>query len=97
MNDQDVQRLIRVLEEIRDNQKLQLEQQAETQKLQRDQIAVSQSQSDRATRIQDRAEQIQVKSAQLVAASRKAMAVVLPILFVLILYVSWLLFHHLAR
>ena len=63
MNDPDIQRLIHVLEEIRDNQKLQIHQQAEAQ-------AISQKQSERAERIQDRAEHIQAKSAQLVAGSR---------------------------
>jgi uncharacterized membrane protein (DUF106 family) len=83
MNDQDAQRIIHILEEIRDNQKLQ--------------FAVVQKQQDRTDRIQDRAEQIQAKSAQLVAGSRKAMMVILPVILVLIAYVSWLFFHYLTR
>ena len=83
MNDQDTQRIIQILEEIRDNQKLQ--------------SALVQKQHDRTERIQDRAEQIQNKSAQLVAGSRKTMMVILPIILVLILYVSWLMLSRLAR
>lgn len=83
MNDQDAQRIIHILEEIRNNQK--------------QQFAMVQKQHERTDRIQDRAEQIQAKSAQLVAGSRKAMLVILPIILVLILYVSWLMFHRMAR
>ena len=90
MNDQDFQHLVRVLEEIRDNQKLQLQQQAEAQ-------AIAKKQSERNERIQDRAEQIQNKSAQLIAGSRKALSVILPIITLLILYLSWLLFHRVIR
>jgi uncharacterized membrane protein (DUF106 family) len=83
MTDQDAQRIIHILEEIRDNQKLQ--------------VAMVQKQQDRTDRIQDRAEQIQAKSAQLVAGSRKAMLVILPVILVLIAYVSWLFFHYIKR
>jgi uncharacterized membrane protein (DUF106 family) len=93
MNDQDVsQRMVRILEEMRDNQKIQLERQAEALALQRDTLALVQRQADRTERIQDRAEQIQAKSAQLVGAGRKVMAVVLPLIVVLVIYLSWLLF-----
>jgi uncharacterized membrane protein (DUF106 family) len=97
MTEHDAQRIIRTLEEIRENQKLQLQQQSEVLSLQRDQFAMVQKQADRTERIQDRAEQIQVKSAQLVAGSRKAMLIILPIVLVLILYVSWLFFHYLGN
>jgi len=93
MNDQDLQRLIRTLEEIRDNQKLQLERQAETLALQREQFALVQNQSERTERIQDRAEQIQAKGAQLVAGARNALTIILPIVTVLIIYLSWLIFR----
>ena len=97
MTDQDAARMILILGEIRDCQKLQLKQQAEALVLQREQFAITQKQTDRTERIQDRAEQIQVKSAQLVAGSRKAMMLILPVILVLIVYVSWLFFHYLAR
>ena len=93
MSDPDVQRLISVLEEIRDDQRLQLGRQAEALSLQREQFAIMQKQHERAERIQDRAEAIQAKGAQLVAGSRKFFAVVVPIIATLIIYVSWLLFR----
>jgi uncharacterized membrane protein (DUF106 family) len=93
MNDQDVsQRMVRILEEMRDNQKVQLERQAEALALQRDTFALIQKQADRTERIQDRAEQIQARSAQMIGAGRKVMAVVLPLIIVLVIYLSWLLF-----
>ncbi|QQS54276.1 MAG: hypothetical protein IPM89_16060 [Candidatus Competibacteraceae bacterium] len=93
MSEQDFHRLVRVLEEIRDHQKLQLERQAEALGLQREQFALVRKQTERAERLQDRAEQIQAKSAQLVAGARKGMVVVLPILIVLIAYLTWLIFR----
>jgi len=93
MSEIDTQRLVSVLEEIRDNQRLQLERQAEALALQREQFALVQKQQERAERIQDRAEAIQAKSAQLVAGSRKVFTVVIPIIIALIVYLSWLLFR----
>ncbi len=93
MNEQDFHRLVQVLEEIRDNQRTQLERQAEALALQREQFALVQKQYDRAERLQDRAEQIQAKSAQLVAGARKGMVVILPIIIVLIAYLTWLIFR----
>jgi len=93
MSEIDTQRLASLLEEIRDNQRLQLEHQTEALALQREQFALVQKQQERAERIQDRAEEIQAKSAQLVAGSRKVFAVVIPIIIALIVYLSWLLFR----
>ena len=93
MHDQDSQQLIRVLEEIRDNQKTQLERQAESLALQRELFALVQKQTERAERLQDRAEELQAKGAQLVTGARKGMVVVLPIIVLLLAYLSWLIFR----
>jgi len=93
MSDSNTERVVAILEEIRDNQRLELERQAEALSLQREQYAFIQTQHERLTRIQDRAEAIQEKSAQLVAGSRKAIAVVLPIIILLVIYLTWLLLH----
>lgn len=93
MSDNDIQRLVSVLEEIRDNQRIQLERQSESLSMQREQYAIVHSQHERAQRIQDRAEAIQEKGAQLVAGSRKALVAVLPMLIVLVIYLSWLIFR----
>jgi len=93
MSEPDLKQLVRVLEEIRDNQRAQLERQAESLALQREQFALVQKQAERAERLQDRAEDMQVKGAQLVAGARKAMAVVIPVIVGLLAYLSWLIFR----
>jgi hypothetical protein len=85
--------VVRLLTEIRDAQKLQLARQDEALKLQREQFAIFQRQAERAERLQDRAEKMQDKSAQVIGTARKALFVVLPILILLIGYVSWLMFR----
>lgn len=93
MNDQELQPLVDILKEIRDNQKLQLDRQTDALTLQREQIALVQRHTERTERIQDRAEHIQEKGAQLVAGARRSLAVILPIVIVLIIYLSWLIFR----
>jgi hypothetical protein len=93
MTDQEFQQLTTILREIRDGQRLQLERQAEALALQREQLAVVQGQTERHERIQDRAENIQVKGAELMAVARKTLFVLLPLVGLLILYVSWLIFR----
>ena len=83
----------RLLREIRDAQRAQLAAQEEALRLQREQMALVQRQAERAERINDRAEQIQSGSAQLIGVARKALFTVLPILVLLIAYVTWLLFR----
>ena len=97
MSDPELQRAIGVLEEIRDNQKLQLERQAEALALQREHFALVQKQSERAERIQDRAEQLQTSGARLVAKSRWVVGIALPVVILLIIYVSWLLLRWTVR
>jgi uncharacterized membrane protein (DUF106 family) len=59
--------------------------------LQREQLEISRQQYERAERLNDRAEAIQEKSAWLVSIGRKAFMVIIPVLIILIIYVSWLL------
>lgn len=85
--------LVAILQQIRDNQKLQLERQAEALALQREHAAMVRQQAERHDRIQDRAEQIQARGAELMTVARKSLFILLPLVTVLILYVSWLLFR----
>ena len=87
MNDENSRLLLAALKEISDNQKLQLA-------LQREQFALIQRQAERHGMIQDRAETIQAKSAQIMAIARRTLFVILPIVTLLIFYVSWLLFRY---
>ena len=93
MGEDDFQKGVRLLEEIRDHQRLQLERQAEALAIQKEQFALVKAQTERTERIQDRAERLQDSSAQLVRGARKAIAVVLPIVIGLIIYLSWLIFR----
>lgn len=93
MNNAEAQQLDAILKEIRDNQKLQIERQTEALALQREQWALLQRQADRHERIQDRAENIQAKSAQMVAVARRTLFFLLPVLILLMMYVSWLIFR----
>ncbi len=97
MDPAEAKELIALLREVRDAQKLQLERQAESIALQREQMAMVREQAERASRIQDRAEQLQARSAQVVGGARRALIVVLPILVLLIGYVSWLVLRFVLR
>ena len=81
-----LERIARLLEEIRDGQKLQLERQADTLALQKEQF-------QRTQKLQERAEAIQDRSAQLVGRLHRVMPIVLAVVAILIGYVSWLLFR----
>ncbi len=89
----DSQEELALLKEIRDNQKLQLERQAEALAIQKEQFEIFRKQMEQTQRIQDRAEQLQDKSAQIIGSARKVFIFVLPVLIGLIIYVSWLLFR----
>jgi len=70
-----------------------LDGQQEALALQREQFELARTQFERAERINDRAEKIQETSASLMAGARKAMIVILPIIFVLLVYLTWLIFR----
>src|SRR4051812_28900836 len=86
-------RLVALLGELRAGQKEQLARQLEALELQRKQFAVFQEQAARAERIQQKAEFVQDRGAALVRGARKAAIVILPVIVVLLVYVSWLLFR----
>jgi len=82
-----------LLREIRDAHRAQLANQDETLRIQREQLLLVQRQAERAERINDRAEQLQARSAEMVGVARKTLFTILPILVVLIAYVTWLIFR----
>jgi len=81
------------LRQLRQIQEKLLAGQNEALKLQREQLEMAKTQYDRAEKINDRAENIQNMSVKMVATARKAMIVILPILFFLLVYLSWLIFR----
>lgn len=86
--------LFRLLTEIRDNQSRQLEQLAHALELQERQFSLVREQHERATRIQERAESLQDKSTSMVDRARKVFFIVIPLLLVLLVYATWLLFSY---
>jgi uncharacterized membrane protein (DUF106 family) len=72
-------RITSLLEQIRDDQA--------------EQLQLIRRQAERAERIQDRAEELQARSAGIVTTARRSLAVVLPVVILLIAYLSWLIFR----
>ena len=79
MDTDQTRQILAVLEQIRDNQAAMLE--------------LVRRQNERTERIQDRAEELQSRSSGMIRVARGTLAVVLPIVILLIAYLSWLLFR----
>ena len=93
MDDRNADRIVSLLEQIRDNQAVQLARQAEALALQKEQFEIFRRQADRAEKLQDRAEELQDRGMGIMKTARRSLAVVLPIVALLIAYLSWLLFR----
>ena len=61
--------------------------------LQRQQFELVRKQFERAEKIQDRAEKLQEAGASMMGIARKALLLILPVIIVLIAYLSWLIFR----
>jgi len=86
-------RIAALLEQIRDNQSELLARQREALEFQRSQLELVRRQSERSERIQDRAEELQARGAGIMTIARRSIAIVLPIVILLILYLTWLIFR----
>lgn len=75
-----------LLREIRDNQRTQLEQQAEALAVQRKMHAMAQGQMERAERLQNRADAIQKRAG---GAIKAILWVAIPLLLLLIVLLLW--------
>lgn len=93
MADEDVAKIVRLLEEIRDNQRLQLERQSEVLVLQRRSMDKADAGIADARNLQDRAERIQERSHSLLKAGRAFFYTVLAIVGVLLALVAWITFE----
>ena len=85
--------LLGVLKEIRQSQKAQLEGQREALSLQREQVQMARRQFERAEKLQDRAEKMQDSGASMMRTARRVLAIILPIVIGLVIYLSWLIFR----
>ena len=86
MDANDSARLMALLEQIRDNQ-------AAALAMQKEQFELVRRQVERTERIQDRAEELQVRGMGIMKTARRSLAFVLPVVILLILYLSWLIFR----
>jgi ABC-type uncharacterized transport system involved in gliding motility auxiliary subunit len=84
---------VSLLREIRDQQRLQLERQAEALSMQREQCVLVKRQFERAERMHERAEQLQERSAVVLGFARKMMWVILPLILFLVFVLIWILFR----
>ena len=85
--------VLEVLRRIEVNQQEQLERQQKALDLQHEQFNLVNKQFERAEKLQDRAEKIQDASAAMMGIARKAMTIILPIVIVLVIYLTWLIFR----
>jgi hypothetical protein len=102
MNDSNAQKIIQLLEEIRDGQRLQLERQAqalEAQKeglaAQRDRLASLAARADGVQAMGNQAQHVLTGSAQLVRSARVILFVAIPFAILLLAFVVWILFARL--
>jgi hypothetical protein len=104
VTDEHAERIIRLLEEIRDGQRLQLERQAialERQAglvaKQTERLASLSGPTGQASSVEAGAEQVLVRSAKLVASARILTFIALPFAVLLLAFIVWVLFAHVAR
>jgi uncharacterized membrane protein (DUF106 family) len=86
MEANDIARLMAMLEQIRDNQ-------AAALAMQKEQFELVRRQVERTERIQDRAEELQARGMGIMKTARRSLAFVVPVVIVLIIYLSWLIFR----
>ena len=87
------EKIIALLEEIRDAQKEQLKRQEKALAMQQEQFSIVKIQFERAEKLNNKAEAIQEKGANLISNAGKLFKLIVPILVLLIAYISWLLFR----
>jgi uncharacterized membrane protein (DUF106 family) len=85
--------MLSVLQQIRNDQQALLDGQKESLKLQREQFEMARIQFERAEKLQDRAEQLQDRGSHMMQTARRVLAVILPIVIALVIYLSWLIFR----
>ena len=88
-----LERIARLLEEVRNDQRTQIERQLESLAIQKVQYEAVVAQQGKTAQLQQRAEAIQERSARIVRRIQRVVPVMLVIVFALIAYVSWLLFR----
>jgi ElaB/YqjD/DUF883 family membrane-anchored ribosome-binding protein len=88
-----LEQIAALLEEVRDNQRTQVERQAESLAIQKEQYQVFLKQQEKTSQLQDRAEAIQARSSRLIANVQRFVPFAMVAVAVLIGFVAWLLFR----
>jgi len=93
LDEADRTRVVQLLEEIRDNQRIQLERQAEALALQKQQRELVEQRMGQAVSLQDRAELLEKRSAKALRVWRAFIFSVLAVVGVLLILVAWITFE----
>jgi uncharacterized membrane protein YdfJ with MMPL/SSD domain len=96
MSERDIEKIIALLEELRDGQKLQLHRQAEAIAQQKERLATLDQTKAAAENIQHQSANTLRKSEQLINRARFMSVFVVPLALVLLVVVCWLAFHRAA-
>ena len=88
-----LEQIAALLEEVRDNQRTQLEHQAESLAIQKEQFQIFLKQQEKTSQLQDRAEAIQAKSSNLIKNVQRFVPFAMVAVAVLIGFVAWFLFR----
>jgi putative ABC transport system substrate-binding protein len=94
MNDEQAERIARLLEEIRDGQRLQLERQAQALQRQDELLAQQRERLAGLSKRSEQADQLLAKSAKVVAGARILALVALPFVVLLAIFLAWALLAH---
>src|SRR5215468_926345 len=97
MNDEQAERMVRLLEEIRDGQRLQLERQAQALQRQDELLAQQRERLAGLSQSSGQAGQILEKSAKVVASARLLVFIVLPLVVILVGFLVWMLLARVVR
>lgn len=96
MDDQQADRIVRLLEQIRDGQQLQLERQAQALQRQEELVAQQRERLAGLSQRSDQAQRLLDRSARVVAGARVLAFVALPIAVLILAFVVWVLIAHSA-
>src|SRR5215468_7041898 len=94
MNDAQAERMVRLLEEIRDGQRLQLERQAQALQRQDELLAQQRERLAGLSKRSEQADQLLRKSAKVVAGARILALVALPFVILLVVFLVWAWIAH---
>ena len=97
MNDEQAERIARLLEDIRDGQHLQLERQAQALKRQEELLAQQRARLASVSEDSSGAKELIATSARVVASARILVLIALPLAVLLIVFLAWVFWAQIAR